>query len=64
MTENEANEMFQKPFYTMQELADILQVHYMTVRNWIRDGKLNAVKAGKSYRISKTDIIKFLNEGL
>lgn len=43
-------------FYTVQEAADLLKVHYQTVRNWIRNGEIRAVKIGRSYRIPKSQI--------
>lgn len=43
-------------FYTVQEAADLLKVHYQTVRNWIKSGELRVVKIGRSYRIPKSQI--------
>jgi excisionase family DNA binding protein len=47
-------------FYTPKEIAKNLKVTYMTVYRWIRSGKLPAVKAGKQYRIKKSQFNKFL----
>jgi excisionase family DNA binding protein len=47
-------------FYTIQEVADLLKVAYLTVYRWIKAGKLDAVKAGKQYRISKRVLEKYL----
>ena len=43
-------------FYTVQEAADLLKVHYQTVRNWIKSNEIRAVKIGRSYRIPKSEI--------
>ena len=64
MTEKEANELLSKPFYTAQETAEVLHVHRNTISNWIKEGKLQAVKIGKSYCISKSEIVKLLTVGL
>lgn len=49
-----------KDFYTIQEFADLLQVHHMTVRNMIKKGKLNYLKFNQNpkghYRIPRTEI--------
>lgn len=38
----------------------MLKVVYLTVYRWIQDGKLNAYKAGKQYRIKKEDLNNFV----
>lgn len=38
-------------YYTIREAADILKVHWQTIRNNIKNGKLNAIKIGKTVRI-------------
>lgn len=49
-----------KDFYTIQEFADYLKIHYNTVRNGIKNGHIQAFRVGKgkksSYRISHTEI--------
>jgi excisionase family DNA binding protein len=47
-------------FYTVQEVADILQVHWQSVLTYIKSGKLQAVKLGKGYRISETALQRFI----
>lgn len=36
---------------TVDEVAKSLQLHPLTIRRWIAEGKLKAVKLGRSYRI-------------
>lgn len=46
--------------YTIDEVAKMLRVSYLTVYRWIQAGKLPAIKAGKQYRITKSQLDKFL----
>ncbi len=46
--------------YTLQEIADMLKVDYMTVYRWIRAGKLVAYQVQKQYRIKELDFIGFM----
>lgn len=43
---------------TLQEAAQLLKVSYGTIRNWIRRGKIPALKEDRTYRIKKSDIEK------
>jgi excisionase family DNA binding protein len=49
-----------KGYYTVEELAELLQVHWQTILNYIRSGELEAVKLGKGYRISKESFDAFI----
>lgn len=48
-------------YQTVQELAGRLEVAEATVRQWIKSGKLRAIDIGKGWRISDTDVQRFLN---
>lgn len=48
-------------YYTIEEVAQMLKVAYLTVYRWIRAGKLNAIKAGKQYRIGEHELNNFLS---
>jgi len=52
--------MTEEKYYTIEEVAEMLKVVYLTVYRWIQDGKLKAYKAGKQYRIKKADLDKFI----
>ena len=52
--------MAEEKYYTIEEVAKMLKVAYLTVYRWIQDGKLVAYKAGKQYRIKKEDLDKFI----
>lgn len=52
--------------FRVSHLADKLEVHRNTVRNWIKSGKLKATPTvGKRYRISEQEFLSFcLQAGL
>lgn len=39
----------------------MLQVQEATVRSWIRDKRIRAIKLGKEWRIAQKDLEAFLN---
>jgi excisionase family DNA binding protein len=41
------------------EIAKRLKLHVKTVRNYVREGRLKAVRIGKQYRIARTDLEAF-----
>ncbi len=45
--------------YTAQDVADRYQVKLITVYDWIRRGKLKAMRIGKKYFITPEAIAKF-----
>ena len=49
----------QDEFYTLQEVAEMLKISYMTVFRWVKNGKLEASRVGKQYRIKKETLVKF-----
>jgi len=48
--------MEDEKYYTIEEVAEMLKVVYMTVYRWIKQGKLKAFRVGKKYMIKKSDI--------
>lgn len=46
-------------WYSVEQVADLLDLHVRTVRGYIRDGKLKAVRIGKQYRIAREDLDAF-----
>jgi len=46
-------------YYSIDEVAKMLKVAYLTVYRWVQSKKLIAVKAGKQYRIKKEDLDNF-----
>ena len=45
---------------TPEQVAAILQVHVLTIYSYIRRGKLDAVRLGRSYRIIPRDLARFI----
>ncbi|MGN9844582.1 helix-turn-helix domain-containing protein [Nonomuraea sp. H19] len=45
--------------YTVDQAAGLLGLHVKTVRNYVRDGRLPAVRVGKRYLIAKEDLAAF-----
>lgn len=43
-------------FHTLEQVADRLGLHVRTVRAYVRDGRLKAVRIGKQYRVSAADL--------
>ena len=41
---------------TIYETADIFSVHWQTIRNWIKSGKLRAVQVDRAIRIPEEEI--------
>ena len=46
--------------YTVDQVAGMLNLHPKTIRRFIRDGKINACKIGKEWRITGLDLKNFL----
>jgi excisionase family DNA binding protein len=45
---------------TPEQVAGILQVHILTIYGYIRQGKLDAIRLGRSYRITPEDLTQFI----
>lgn len=48
-------------YQSVQELSQRLDVAEATVRHWIKTGQLRAIDIGKGWRISDTDLQRFLS---
>lgn len=46
---------------TVRETAGYLSLSTQTIRRWINEGKLNAVKIGKEFRIRLSELNEILN---
>jgi excisionase family DNA binding protein len=49
-----------KQLYSAEEVAEQLGLHVRTVRGYVRDGRLRAVRIGKQYRITREDLEEFV----
>jgi excisionase family DNA binding protein len=49
-------------FYTISEVARLLEVSDQSIRRWVKAGELRAYKPKKEYRIAESDLEEFLKE--
>lgn len=47
---------------TTHEIAELLKVREQTVRTWIHQQELRAVKLGREFRVAVKDLEAFVNE--
>ena len=53
--------MFSK-FFTVQEVANLFRLNTLTIYEYVRTGRLPAVKFGRNYRILEADLKTFIKE--
>ena len=53
-------------FLTLKQVADLLNVTWQTVRNYIKNGELEAIKLNndRDYRINPVDLHKFIQKNI
>lgn len=49
--------------YTLEEVQTLLKVTQRTIYNYIKEGKLKAVKIGKYWRVKHTGLQDFIDRG-
>ena len=54
----------QRLLYSIGEVAKLLGVSPITVRKWIKQGKIHAIKLGRKYAIPATEIDKIIDRGV
>jgi len=47
-------------FLTAKEVAYLLRLNILTIYDYIKIGKLKAIRFGRNYRIAKKDLDKFI----
>ncbi len=50
-------------FLTVADVAEMLKLNQQTVRNWIDQGSLPAVKVGRRVRIKRSDLDQLVEQG-
>jgi excisionase family DNA binding protein len=50
-------------FLTVAEVAEMLKLNQQTVRNWIDQGSLPALRVGRRVRIRRSDLERVLEQG-
>lgn len=53
--------MLRDPLLTVHEVAEKLKVKDATVRTWVRDKQLRAIKFGREWRVLTKDLEDFLS---
>ena len=48
--------------YTTKEIAQRLRLSDQTIRRWITQGKLRAIKAGRNLRIPESEVKRLLED--
>jgi len=49
-----------KDYRTVEQISELLNIHPKTIQRYIREGKLRAIKVGKSWRVSGHDLSVFM----
>ena len=47
--------------YTLEEVANMLNVSYRSLLTYLKTGKIKGVKIGKTWRISQKNLERFIN---
>lgn len=42
--------------YTVNETAEELKIHPVTIRKWINEGRIKAVKVGSDWRVTEEEL--------
>ena len=50
-------------FLTVAEVATLLKLNQQTIRNWIDDQKLPAVRIGRRVRVLRSDLERLIEDG-
>src|SRR5437588_8799182 len=53
----------EESFLTVAEVAEMLKLNQQTVRNWIDQGSLPALRVGRRVRIRRSDLERVLEQG-
>lgn len=53
-----------KTDYTLKEAGEALGRHWKTVRSWVIDGKIKAIKIGRQWVIKASEIRRIRREGV
>ena len=59
MTRDQVDEYY----LTVAEVAELLRLNQQTVRNWIDQGSLPALRVGRRVRIKQSDLDQLLSDG-
>ena len=60
----QVDDVMAQELFSVEQVAERLGLHVRTVRNYVRDGRLKAVRIGKQYRIAREDLEAFTGRPL
>ena len=46
--------------YSLEEVSNILRISHRTVWNYVKAGKLDAIKVGREWRVPEETLLKFI----
>ncbi|QQR83540.1 helix-turn-helix domain-containing protein [Candidatus Peregrinibacteria bacterium] len=52
----------EEKIYTTDQVAQMLQIHPLTVLNYIKKGRLKGIKLGRVYRVRESAFQEFLKQ--
>jgi excisionase family DNA binding protein len=50
----------ENPWLTVQQVSQELKIHPATVRAWVKSGRLAAVRAGRTWRVRRSEVDRAL----
>ena len=60
MSENTAPTPEEDPWLTVPQVSEELKLHQATVRAWVKSGRLAAVRAGRTWRVRRSEVDRAL----
>jgi excisionase family DNA binding protein len=51
-----------KLFYSTSEVADLFDMNRVTIYRWVHEGKIEAYRIGRRYKIPESNVMKLLRE--
>ena len=49
---------------TVDEVATVLRIHRRSIQRWAREGRFDTLRVGRSYRIPRTEILRWMLESV
>jgi excisionase family DNA binding protein len=63
MADNTAPTPEEDPWLTVPQVSEELKLHPATVRAWVKSGRLAAVRAGRTWRVRRSEVDRALLSG-
>jgi excisionase family DNA binding protein len=60
MPENTTPTLEEDPWLTVGQVSEELKLHPATVRSWVKTGRLAAVRAGRTWRVRRSEVDRAL----